>query len=397
MKTRGFDRTSGIYSPVVREHEISAEKQYIEMKSSKDGEIEEATRRIVAGDAAAADMERRALRAETDAKSRAVRLHALQTEHDKLSASMTEQADRHRQLDAEAQARLVVLQNEISLQSERFREQEAALQSEVASREERLAVLQGDNARLEASLAEIAEQHRTTESDQAARFRLMESERDRLSASLSERFQELATFANRMEVQRKERGEINSRLQIERDELRGAKQDLERAQRTLEQVQADRDRLSKKIEEASARAVQAQAGFNASRDASQRQIGALSSELYAVNRKLDDVLHSNTWKIGRPFRVLRRLLTRSRAKPVVRVEDIARIRASGVFDEDWYLVTYPDVAALKMDPVHHYLAHGCGEGRDPSPAFSTRAFYDAHPKLIRSEQNALVYFLDHGD
>lgn len=37
----------------------------------------------------------------------------------------------------------------------------------------------------------------------------------------------------------------------------------------------------------------------------------------------------------------------------------------GLVDAHWYKKAYPDVAASGMDPVRHYLRHGCLEGRDP--------------------------------
>ncbi len=52
-----------------------------------------------------------------------------------------------------------------------------------------------------------------------------------------------------------------------------------------------------------------------------------------------------------------------------RKEDAAIIRASGLFDEKWYLEKYPDVKALGMDPVEHYLSLGALLGRAPSPRF----------------------------
>lgn len=49
--------------------------------------------------------------------------------------------------------------------------------------------------------------------------------------------------------------------------------------------------------------------------------------------------------------------------------DIDAIRKSGEFDEKWYLDQYPDVRALGMDPVEHYLWLGARMGRRPSPDF----------------------------
>jgi len=50
------------------------------------------------------------------------------------------------------------------------------------------------------------------------------------------------------------------------------------------------------------------------------------------------------------------------------------IRASGLFDVDWYLATYPDVAASGMDPIDHYLRIGAALGYNPNPLFDTNYY-----------------------
>jgi len=47
------------------------------------------------------------------------------------------------------------------------------------------------------------------------------------------------------------------------------------------------------------------------------------------------------------------------------------IRNSGLFDRDYYLARYPDVAESGLDPVDHYLRIGAAKGYDPSPLFDT--------------------------
>src|SRR5690606_17529215 len=48
---------------------------------------------------------------------------------------------------------------------------------------------------------------------------------------------------------------------------------------------------------------------------------------------------------------------------------LARQRAAllrtGLFDPDWYLRRYDDVAAAGMDPAQHYVEYGAKEGRAP--------------------------------
>ena len=54
--------------------------------------------------------------------------------------------------------------------------------------------------------------------------------------------------------------------------------------------------------------------------------------------------------------------------------DADLIRASGLFDIDWYLARYPDAAASGMEPIEHYLRIGGPRGYDPNPLFDT-GFY----------------------
>jgi GT2 family glycosyltransferase len=48
---------------------------------------------------------------------------------------------------------------------------------------------------------------------------------------------------------------------------------------------------------------------------------------------------------------------------------IERIRSSGLFDSDYFLAIYPDVAAAMLDPVSHYVQYGAAEGRRPNDVF----------------------------
>jgi hypothetical protein len=47
---------------------------------------------------------------------------------------------------------------------------------------------------------------------------------------------------------------------------------------------------------------------------------------------------------------------------------------SGLFDSDWYLRRYPDLAEKRVDGLWHFLAHGMHEDRDPGPGFSSSGY-----------------------
>jgi hypothetical protein len=55
-------------------------------------------------------------------------------------------------------------------------------------------------------------------------------------------------------------------------------------------------------------------------------------------------------------------------------EAVAMIRSSGLFDEAWYLASYPDAASSGLDPIEHYLTTGAPKGYNPHPLFDT-GFY----------------------
>lgn len=62
-------------------------------------------------------------------------------------------------------------------------------------------------------------------------------------------------------------------------------------------------------------------------------------------------------------------------------------------DGPWYLSTYPDVAAAKLDPLWHYANYGYKEGRHPGPKFNTLKYLAAYPDVTG---NALLDYVNTG-
>jgi glycosyltransferase involved in cell wall biosynthesis len=65
-------------------------------------------------------------------------------------------------------------------------------------------------------------------------------------------------------------------------------------------------------------------------------------------------------------------------------------------DIAFYRAANPDLDAVAVDLVEHFLLIGWREGRDPSPAFSVRRYLAANADVAESGQNPLVHFLLHG-
>ncbi len=65
-------------------------------------------------------------------------------------------------------------------------------------------------------------------------------------------------------------------------------------------------------------------------------------------------------------------------------------------DTDWYLAVNPDVARSGLDPLTHYRRHGWREGRSPGPAFDTRWYLDRYPDVREAGVDPLGHYLRHG-
>jgi O-antigen biosynthesis protein len=93
---------------------------------------------------------------------------------------------------------------------------------------------------------------------------------------------------------------------------------------------------------------------------------------------------------------LRHALQRA-AKLALRWSTLRRLREGialrKIFDGDWYLATYPDVARAGLDPLSHYLEHGAAEGRDPGPSFSTRGYLRSYPDVAALGVNPLLHYV----
>ena len=67
-----------------------------------------------------------------------------------------------------------------------------------------------------------------------------------------------------------------------------------------------------------------------------------------------------------------------------------------VFDADYYLARYPDIALAGVDPLDHYMRRGWMEGRDPSPLFWTEWYLARYRDVATSGRDPLQHYLEIG-
>jgi len=72
------------------------------------------------------------------------------------------------------------------------------------------------------------------------------------------------------------------------------------------------------------------------------------------------------------------------------------IRASNLFDKEYYLANNPDVALSGIDPLNHFIQFGGSERRDPGPYFSSAWYLTSNEDVKNSEINPLVHYLMFG-
>lgn len=75
---------------------------------------------------------------------------------------------------------------------------------------------------------------------------------------------------------------------------------------------------------------------------------------------------------------------------------IQELRSSGLFDNEWYLQRYPDVACAGIDPLEHYMRLGANEGKDPNPVFSTTWYLKANADVAAEGVNPLYHYFKYG-
>ena len=69
---------------------------------------------------------------------------------------------------------------------------------------------------------------------------------------------------------------------------------------------------------------------------------------------------------------------------------------SGLFDTEWYMREYPEIAESDLPPVEHYLQEGYLHGYRPNPVFDTRWYLERYEDVRRAGINPLVHYLRYG-
>jgi glycosyltransferase involved in cell wall biosynthesis len=140
-----------------------------------------------------------------------------------------------------------------------------------------------------------------------------------------------------------------------------------------------------------------------------------------LHGELSTILQSRSWRLTAPLRTVPQAVMSRFVQPALRpgraaakkirqltqrfrqaktseniqleAETIAR---SGLFDEVFYLSSYPDLTISPGSAIKHYCEKGWREGRSPSRDFDTQYYLSRYPDVAEGSINPLLHFIEHG-
>lgn len=75
---------------------------------------------------------------------------------------------------------------------------------------------------------------------------------------------------------------------------------------------------------------------------------------------------------------------------------ISLIDKLGLFNADWYINKYPDVAITGLSSFDHFIKYGFYIGRDPGPNFNSEYYLSQNPDVKNSGIHPLIHYIKHG-
>ena len=143
------------------------------------------------------------------------------------------------------------------------------------------------------------------------------------------------------------------------------------------------------------------------------QINQLKTQLNEIRAERDQMLASRSWRLTVPLRSFGAFLRRLRKTAVQPIppdiqenslrdsEEKSRqiqeqLAHTPLFDAEWYLAQYADVAEAGIEPLQHYIEHGTAEGRNPNPYFDTSWYLETYPDVAAAGINPLLHYIENG-
>jgi GT2 family glycosyltransferase len=315
---------------------------------------------------------------------------------------------RARILDLEALAGSLSNEVRLKLQAISSREQE------LGARDEGLRQLEQEIKLRDGSLAELRQQVQLQDSSLREQQRHLEQEIKLRDGSLAELRQQVqlqdASLRERQgQIQRKD-----SALRKQEEQIQHSRASIRQSEQALSSQKHEIRAMKQKIDQLENIAKAEEEEKSKSADL----LKQLQLELATSQGKLALIENSTSWKaVSRLRSVLDRyprvrfyirrfarlmwwtltlqLIARMRARrDLLNRRD--RIASSPLFDGDWYLSQYPDVAGSGLAPALHYALFGAVERRNPGPRFDAGDYFARNPDVLKAGVNPLIHYLEFG-
>ena len=132
-----------------------------------------------------------------------------------------------------------------------------------------------------------------------------------------------------------------------------------------------------------------------------RLIVNVTAQNKSLSQLLQSIQHNKTYRFAKHLKKLGLLLRPWCWVSAIRKEKSLRqhektLSRSGLWNENYYLTKYPDVAFSDLRPVRHYLNNGAFEGRNPSEDFDSAFYLSNNPDVVAANINPLLHYLQHG-
>lgn len=293
----------------------------------------------------------------------------------------------------------------------------AAKQQEVDSRFEELAKLTKmleENEQTRERLEQESRQAEQKRETQQARIQELERDNERLSREASD-------ASSREDALQQKREDLEQRLQEQTSALEGKQQEVDerfeelgKLTKMLNETKQERDEL-RRINEAQSASIderfqelatltrmleeneQTQSGESEAQAEVERQ----AKEIQQLIASLEAYRRPQLNVDPRDYRLELYTKKRRSRKEKAQIERHRQVIASSpLFDAEWYLAQYPDVAndpKLARDPARHYLLFGGYEGRNPGPGFDSNFYLSNNPDVLYRGMNPLLHYMKFGE
>jgi hypothetical protein len=119
----------------------------------------------------------------------------------------------------------------------------------------------------------------------------------------------------------------------------------------------------------------------------------------ALKHWTESILGSGGRRRVRQLKTFWRMLGPSGPRLLIRparLREACVIAASRLFDDAYYRLRYPDVAASRLTPLAHFVLEGAFEGRDPHALFDTAYYLRRNPDVASVGINPLAHYRARG-